>query len=467
MSPRIKINVKYTVLFASFMFLQYAVLRMANRAGRGYLSDEAQEKVYLFIQIFAIAGFLSYALFCSLIKDLRTRKILQIALLCLCFTGSALMFFLPSGSALYLTLTALTVLFLGFTGGYVYLRMSEAEGAGAGSGLCMGLGCSVGLLLQYFFQLRFEIKIALGISMLAAFCALFSLIIRSRDEHGEKESSSGVCGKVSVKELICTILIACALLLFTGYYNSYIHHLQVASGYTTYNVYSAPRLLIIPALIVLGAIGDIKKGKFLPISALCVAVIALLNSALVGSDGTYTLNMCLYYVAISAAIAYYDLTFWRLARRTRRPALWASFGRVLDSICVFICLLFSLQSTSIIAVLSLNIAALVLVIIMMAINGDLSFTSEKAVPSSVEEMSGDQIFSQIGSRYSLTPSELRVFRELVLTEDKQAAIGDRLSVSLRTVQANITSIYKKTGVTTRGGLVKLYNDLTNANRSVR
>ncbi len=51
-----------------------------------------------------------------------------------------------------------------------------------------------------------------------------------------------------------------------------------------------------------------------------------------------------------------------------------------------------------------------------------------------------------------------MFRELVLTEDKQTVIGDRLSIKLRTVQANVTSIYRKTGTNTRSGLVLLYHN---------
>ena len=51
-----------------------------------------------------------------------------------------------------------------------------------------------------------------------------------------------------------------------------------------------------------------------------------------------------------------------------------------------------------------------------------------------------------------------LLRELVRTEDKQTVIGERLSIKVRTVQANVTSIYRKTGVSTRSGLGKLYHD---------
>ena len=49
-------------------------------------------------------------------------------------------------------------------------------------------------------------------------------------------------------------------------------------------------------------------------------MIALLNTVLLGKE-TYILNMCLYYVALTVVIAYYNLTFLWLAARTKRPAV--------------------------------------------------------------------------------------------------------------------------------------------------
>ena len=55
-------NILSAALFASFMFIQLIILRMANQAGRGYLTDSAQEWVYCFIQVAVILGFLAHAL---------------------------------------------------------------------------------------------------------------------------------------------------------------------------------------------------------------------------------------------------------------------------------------------------------------------------------------------------------------------------------------------------------------------
>ena len=61
----------------------------------------------------------------------------------------------------------------------------------------------------------------------------------------------------------------------------------------------------------------------------------------------------------------------------------------------------------------------------------------------------------IQDSYRITPSEMKVLRELVSTDDKQDAIAFRLNISVSTLRHHVTSIYKKTGVQTRSALCKL------------
>ena len=35
-------NIRMSVLFSSFMFIQFIILRMSNQAGRGYLEEQYQ-----------------------------------------------------------------------------------------------------------------------------------------------------------------------------------------------------------------------------------------------------------------------------------------------------------------------------------------------------------------------------------------------------------------------------------------
>ena len=51
-----------------------------------------------------------------------------------------------------------------------------------------------------------------------------------------------------------------------------------------------------------------------------------------------------------------------------------------------------------------------------------------------------------------------ILRELVLTEDKQSVISERLSIHIKTLQGYVTRIYRKTGVITHAGLTDLYHE---------
>ena len=64
----------------------------------------------------------------------------------------------------------------------------------------------------------------------------------------------------------------------------------------------------------------------------------------------------------------------------------------------------------------------------------------------------------MASRYGLTPKETALLRELVLTEDKQTVIGERMDLKVKTIQKYVTQIYRKTGATTRSGLTELYHN---------
>lgn len=435
-------------VFASFMFVQYVALRCCNQAGSGYLPEAKQELVYYAVQVFVILGFLTYGL-TSRIRNASVRTVVLRCVLALLPAASLGLLFAPTDLMLSVILAFAAALLLGYAGGAVYLYMAEATAAGLHTGLAMGVGCAAAVGLQYVLQLRWCVTPLLCAVMLAALGLLGWLLgWRSVSETPEQQP------QLRTRSLAIPLLIAAALILFCSFYNGYIHHLQVQSGYTAYNVYTWPRLLWIPAYLLFGFLGSFRRGRLVPIFALCVSAFALLNSVLAGTHGSDGLNMCLFYVGIASSVAYYNITFWRLAPQTKRPALWASAGRMLDSLLVLFGGVLHISELPAVAVLTMDIVLLVGAIVGMAVSGNFNL-AEKAAEETLPQADP---FSLLEARYRLTQAELKVLRELVLTEDKQSAIADRLSVKVRTVQASVTSLYRKTGVSTRAGLVQLYRD---------
>ena len=149
-----KKNASVALFFASFMFLQFVILRMGNQAGRGFLPDGQQENVYIFLQVFVICGIALHIVLSSALKKDRALKIISAAVLAGCGVCSAYMLFAPVDSAFYLAVTFAAVFCLGFVAGKVYLRMSTYYSSGFRAGVCMGVGYSAALLLQFLLQLQ-------------------------------------------------------------------------------------------------------------------------------------------------------------------------------------------------------------------------------------------------------------------------------------------------------------------------
>ena len=234
--------------------------------------------------------------------------------------------------------------------------------------------------------------------------------------------------------------------------------------------YTWPRLMVIPCYLLFAAVGDKMQGRLVPLTTLVIALAATLNAVLAGSSGASAwLNMCLFYCAVAATVSYYTLTFWRLAPGTRHPALWACMGRVLDSAMVLVTAAVRLDTLPPAAVMGLDLAGVALIILMMALSGDFNLNAAiaaeaptavevPAVPEAPVSLSPEDTLEKMRQRYSLTPRETEVLRQLVMTEDKQTAIAERLSIQVKTLQDYVTRLYRKTGAATRAGLTDLYHE---------
>lgn len=462
-------SIELTGMFSAFVFLQFTVLGLANHAGEGYFSTSQRELVYYALQVFVILGYLLYGLYFRFCSDKRIRSIAAYFVYGVFFASVTLMLTTEKASLFSVIVSMAAALCLGGIGGAVHHRMSRETLTGMNVARCMGVGSASAVVLQYLFQIHREMTLLLSLFMLAAFILLVFLLRRKFPDAVTEEGRQPE--KTPQKRIIFSILITAAFLLFTCFYNEYIHHLQIRSGYASYNVYSWPRLVLVPVYLFFALIGDRKNGKYVPVTSLCVMLIALLNVVLTGSPETHWLNMCLFYGAIAAFTSYYLLTFWRLAPGTKHPVLWAPFGRILDSAMVLFSGAIHLSEFPIPVILGLDIAGIAMVILLMAINGDFNLTEAdraepavmaETVPAAPEEvpslLSAEATLKRMQESYQLTSREADVLRELVLTEDKQAIISERLSIQVKTLQDYVTRLYRKTGAATRAGLTDLYHE---------
>jgi DNA-binding CsgD family transcriptional regulator len=141
-------------------------------------------------------------------------------------------------------------------------------------------------------------------------------------------------------------------------------------------------------------------------------------------------------------------------------------GRMIDSAVVILQFISGCSRMSAVAVLVMDIVVLAAVIVAMAVSGGFNLSPASDSEHALEETGSTQGMPEsvpppadpldiIGESCYLTPTERRVLRELVRTDDKQDVIAASLNMSVNTLRHHITSIYKKTGVQTRAALCKL------------
>lgn len=147
MPEKAKQALPLTGLFAAFMFLQFTVLSLANHTGEGFLSETQREWVYYVIQVLVVLGFLAFAFTWRPICRMQREKAFAIAVPTL--FGLAVAGMLLARSPLLSVATACAaMLLLGYLGGTVYERMSEAAEAGMRVAGAMGVGCAIVVGLQ-------------------------------------------------------------------------------------------------------------------------------------------------------------------------------------------------------------------------------------------------------------------------------------------------------------------------------
>jgi len=460
-----------TVLFAVYMFLYTTTLQLGSSAAAEVLPARQQEQLYYVQQIFLLLGFVSFAALHRPLRTARRRRALTAAAAFIFAAGVAVLFAVRSDAVCRCVAPA-TVLCLAYLGALVYWRMSEAAGRGGRIGASMGVGAAAAYAMQFLMQIWRGGAALLPAAMLAAFAAMAYLLLRETADAAGSPEAGAPQERASTLSLVCACVAAAALVLLNCFYDGYIVHMQAASN-NAYSALSLPRLLLVPCSLLFGLIGDVSSGRYFPFAVLCAVLVTLLNPALAEGADAYLLNMCLFYVGVAATISYYNLTFWRLAPRTRRPELWAGMGRVINGIVGVALGMLHFSGGSQAAVLGADAAALAALVAAMALDGKLSFApalaahtpEAAAVPASpppdaepkTEETPPDP-FAVMKGKYGLTDREVLVLRELVLTEDIQPVIGDRLSIKVSTVQSYVTSLYRKTGVSTRVGLSDLYHE---------
>lgn len=451
-------KVFYALLFTVFIFTYMEVLSVIDRfAGT---VPELADGIFLHYlpAITRIIGYLSFFLSRKYITTEKNRRLVLMTASLLFLASALILIGFSDATALQLPGEAMIVslftlsLSIGHLGGLVYYLTSSATVTESRRGIFIGCSCAAAVLIQFVLS-----PFMGGVTQLVAVTVLFVLIsyleIKPPADYVLEDALpyagddpafiSGVKWQLGMAMLIvllgtilaCRIDVAFSSMSFSG----------------DLNLYSFPRLFIIPGYLIMGFAADAKDRRLFP----AVFFVGILSSVTLivmpFYDSGYYFFLSAYYFFIGFYVFYYTYSFMSLAPRTKHPELWASFGRPVSDFFtgVFIMLLLSTKGwamTPIITVVAhfALLAAMGIVIMLGRVD-----------PAVTPEETEDRLKVFL-DRYPLTPREREVARYLIETEAPMKEIAADLAISERSVYRYSASIYEKTGSVGRNELLRQY-----------
>ena len=313
-------------------------------------------------------------------------------------------------------------LFLGILGGASYYKSI------CDSATVVGVSYMCGTLLQFVVNyLSIKIYIIPLCLVLLSIC-LFKTNV---DEM--------ILVKKDTKELSIILILLVSLL--TIVFSTLDNAVTIYHANKVLDIGRWPRLLLAFSALLAGFLYDIRSRKYMSIIIYCVMVlstICLLVNELLG--------LIIFYLSVGFFAVFFTSTFLELAPYTNRPKLYAGMGRAINNLVAILISNLSLNLLS-----SGNKLLIISIeLILFVFTNILTFVYTNKYKLFIES-SDNQV-----KEYNLTPREREVLNLLISSDDKLQEIADKLSISKRTLERYVTSIYKKTNTTSRVGLISLF-----------
>ncbi len=410
-------------------------------------------------------GFVLYPLFNRFCKDrmkaagsviIGLLSVLCIVLICLGTTYTAIF---AAGLVLFLL--------LGLFGSgvfYVSMRMMKTDRYLART---VGISYALGILLQFVNNNLVHSETAQAVIISVFLLLLVGLLIKNdrdfckqdearADAPAKDNMNTGKIGKGTVAGALLMLLVILMTCIFSTLDNAVT---LVHAGGTT-DIGQAPRILLALSGLAAGFIFDIKNRKYMGIIMYCVMVLSIICIAVLRLGGPFLMGLVVFYLSAGFFAVFFTSGFMEISRHMKVPELWAGMGRAVNNITAAIIanpvlVLLSSDGSLAFTVLVLALIVAVSVVAFVYTFQKKTFT-EQLVTDAAETVSDKEKLYKFSEVFSFTDREAEVFACLVGTEDSIQTIAEGMYVSKRTLERYISSIYEKTGVKSRVGLLNLY-----------
>lgn len=408
-------------------------------------------------------GFLLYPVFCRFCKDkLRTVCTVIItaaSFLCIFFICRHISYSVTFAFGLLL------FLFLGIFGSAVFYKsMCLLENEKYLARL-VGISYMIGVLLQFVNNNIIRSEIIEAVILSAFLTALVWLLVKSKPVN---EKASAVIEEVSdtskenPKGTVLGLLLILLVVLMTCIFSTLDNAVTLNHTTGTMDIGQWPRTFLAFSGLIAGFVFDINSRKIMSLIMYCVMMLSTICIAVFEFAGPFLIGLIIFYMSAGFFAVFFTTAFMEFARYTKIPELWAGVGRAVNNITAAVITggsLALLSSGNSIAVITIVLILFVTVSIVTALYAyKHKVFIDEILANDILTMDDNERLQLFSEEFSLTSREAEVFGQLVNTEESIQAIAESLCISRRTLERYISSIYEKTGVKSRVGLIRIYNE---------
>ena len=215
-----------------------------------------------------------------------------------------------------------------------------------------------------------------------------------------------------------------------------------------------------------GYLADMNHSKFLlPVTTLAM-LLRVINISCFAHAVSVFISLCFEYFAESFCLMCYIVYFLDLARRTKKPALWAGKGRAIAlpvtalSANLFGVIINDFADDAFLAFYIICLGLVHIVFYHESFRQELepdsikkytapvlAATNSLHIPlTALDTGNTSDRMDEYQKRFAFTPREMEVLSEILL-ETPTAEIAEKLGIKERTIKYHIANILRKTGTT--------------------
>lgn len=322
---------------------------------------------------------------------------------------------------------------------------------------CVGISYMIGIILQFinnnFVSLPLLESIVLDIFM-GILMFILTTIPNTLNHHLD-------VSKVKKERQICGGLLILLVFMMSCVFSTLDNAVTFLHATGEVNIEEFPRVLLALSGLLGGIIFDFKDRRFMSMIMYCVMLLSTICIVVLKYSESLLIGLLIFYMISGFFVVFFTASFMEIASYMKFPDLWAGLGRAVNNLAAVI-----LSRSSLVLINSQgNLMVVVLVICLFVIVTIIASTYslqrkvliEKLGESKIVLLSKGEKLLKIKEQYTFTPREIEVFEYLTSTEDSVQDIANNMYISKRTLERYISSIYKKTGVKSRIGLLNIYN----------